>query len=84
MAGEVENLAEILVAARLTDTAGEMNGFLKPTTRLLANPYEVVAGSAVVAAGYVPEVDWERVSAHEVDGFTAHAEGHPTARVGAG
>jgi L-alanine-DL-glutamate epimerase-like enolase superfamily enzyme len=84
VAGDIENLGEILVAARLSHTVGEMNGFLKPKSRLLSNPYEVLAGSAVIRAGYVPEVDWERVAAHEVDRLTAYAEGHPRARAGAG
>ena len=79
VAGDIENLGEVLIASRLIDTVGEMNGFLKPKVRLLRNPYEVVAGSAVVGVGYVPEVDWERVAAHEVDGFTARAEGRSTA-----
>jgi L-Ala-D/L-Glu epimerase len=79
VAGDVENLAEVLVAAPLIDTVGEMNGFLKPKARLLRNPYHVITGSAVVGAGYTPEIDWERVAGHEVDGFTAHAEGRTTA-----
>lgn len=73
VAGDLENLHELRVAARLIDTAGEMNGFLKPARRLLSNPYEVANGSAVVAAGYVPLVDWERVAAHRVDHLTVRA-----------
>jgi L-alanine-DL-glutamate epimerase-like enolase superfamily enzyme len=73
VAGELENLGELLVAAGSIDTVGEMNGFLKPRSRLLRDPYEAVAGSAVVPAGYVPEVDWERVAAHEVGAFGAGA-----------
>jgi L-alanine-DL-glutamate epimerase-like enolase superfamily enzyme len=80
VAGEIENLGELIVAARLVETAGEMNGFLKPRSRLLRNPYEVVEGSAVVEGGYVPEVDWELAAAHEIDGFTARAEGRSTTR----
>jgi muconate cycloisomerase len=66
VAGDVENLAEILLAARLVATTGEMNGFAKPTTRLLANPYAIDRGSAVVPAGHIPVLDEERVTAHEV------------------
>jgi L-Ala-D/L-Glu epimerase len=73
VAGDVENLAELLIASESIDTAGEMNGFLKPSSRLLRDPYEVVRGSAVVRGGYVPEVDWELVAAHAVDRVTAHA-----------
>jgi L-Ala-D/L-Glu epimerase len=81
VAGDIENLGEILIAARLIDTVGEMNGFLKPKVRLLGNPYEMVAGSAVVGAGYAPEVDWERVAAHRVDRFSARAESRSTAPI---
>ena len=73
VAGDVENLVELIVAAGLVDTAGEMNGFLKPRSRLLRAPYELVDGRAVVPAGYVPEPDWELVAAHRVDRFTAEA-----------
>jgi L-Ala-D/L-Glu epimerase len=84
VAGDVENLAELIVAARLVDTAGEMNGFLKPRSRLLRDPYQVVGGTAMVERGYVPEVDWELAAAHEVDGFTVPADGRSTARAAAG
>ena len=79
VAGDIENLGEILIAARLVDTVGEMNGFLKPKVRLLGNPYEVVAGSAVVGVGYAPEVDWERVAAHRVARCGGRAESRSTA-----
>ena len=67
VAGDVGNLHELVVAARAVETAGEMNGFLKPSTRLLANPYEVADGSARLPRGYVAELDWARVEAHAVD-----------------
>ena len=67
VAGDVGNLHELVVAARAIDMAGEMNGFLKPVTRLLANPYEVVEGRARLPRGYAAEIDWERVAAHTVD-----------------
>jgi L-alanine-DL-glutamate epimerase-like enolase superfamily enzyme len=71
VAGEVDNLRELRLAADLIDTAGEMNGFLKPLQPLLGNPYGVVAGHAVVPAGYAPELDWERVHAEAVDSVVA-------------
>ena len=73
VAGDLENLGELLVADRMIETTGEMNGFAKPATRLLREPYELVEGSAVVPAGYVPEVDWERVAVHEVASLAAGA-----------
>jgi L-Ala-D/L-Glu epimerase len=79
VAGDIENLGELVVASRLVDTPGEMNGFLKPRERLLANPYEVVAGSAVVPPGYSPEIDWERVAAHERSRVIVHPRGRRAA-----
>jgi L-alanine-DL-glutamate epimerase-like enolase superfamily enzyme len=79
VAGDIENLYEALVARRLVDGAGEMNGFLKPRSRLLRNPYEVVGGRAVLERGYVPEVDWELVAVHAIDGLTVRAEGRARA-----
>ena len=75
VAGDVGNLHELLVAARMIDTAGEMNGFLKPVTRLLGNPYRVEGGSAGLPAGYAADVDWERVEGHAVDQMTLAAPG---------
>jgi L-alanine-DL-glutamate epimerase-like enolase superfamily enzyme len=74
VAGQVENLAEILLAARLVPTTGEMNGFTKPAARLLANPYGTDRGRAVVPAGYVPIIDEERVAAHEVARLDVRAD----------
>lgn len=46
--------------------AGEMNGFLKPKDRLLANPLIFEKGSIVLPAGYVPELDMAALDAHLV------------------
>jgi len=67
VAGDVDNFHELAAASRLIDTAGEMNGFLKPVERLLVNPYEVQAGHGVLPGGYRPMLDWERVAAHAVE-----------------
>lgn len=73
VAGDVGNLHELFVAAHAVDTAGEMNGFLKPRTRLLANPYEVSGGHVHLPRGYEPALDWERVEAHAVASATVAA-----------
>ena len=67
VAGDVDNFHELAAASRLIDTAGEMNGFLKPVTRLLADPYGVEAGHAVLPPRSRPGSDWERVAAHAVE-----------------
>lgn len=53
--------------ARLTiRNAGEMNGFLKPKDRLLANPLPFDQGSIALPAGYRPEMDMAALDAHLV------------------
>lgn len=49
------------------DTAGEMNGFLKPIRPIIANPLRVEAGRVVVPRGYWPEVDLAAIETQTVD-----------------
>ena len=49
------------------ETAGEMNGFLKPTRYLLHNPLAVEGGSLVIPAGWWPRIDEDAVAAYQVD-----------------
>jgi L-alanine-DL-glutamate epimerase-like enolase superfamily enzyme len=52
--------------ARLTiRNAGEFNGFLKPTVRLLAEPLRFAAGELVLPAGFRPLIDRCKLTAHE-------------------
>lgn len=67
VAGDIDCFHELVAGAPMIDTAGEMNGFLKPVTRLLENPYGVESGSAVLPPGYRPRLDWALVEAHTVD-----------------
>ena len=53
---------EACVAAALIDNAGEMNGFLKPTTRIFQTPLQVVAGSIVMPSDPPTLVDLEPIS----------------------
>jgi L-alanine-DL-glutamate epimerase-like enolase superfamily enzyme len=66
---------EGLVAARHIDNAGEMNGFLKATTPLLAAPLVVRDGALQLEAGYVPRLDPESITRHRIDSFTCTARG---------
>ena len=69
---------EGLVAARHIDNAGEMNGFLKATTPLLAEPLVVRDGALQLEAGYVPQLDPENLARHRIDSFTCTARGAVT------
>ena len=48
---------EACIAARHIDNAGEMNGFLKPRGRLLADPLAFRDGAIEVPAGWRPRLD---------------------------
>jgi hypothetical protein len=49
VAGDIGCWMEACVAARMLDNAGEMNGFLKPRTRLFQVPMHLQAGELVLA-----------------------------------
>ena len=63
---------EACVARDTIDNAGEMNGFLKPKTRLFANPLPFDNGDIVVPKGYRPIIDEDVLAAHTLatDRFT--------------
>ncbi len=58
---------EATVAYGRLETAGEMNGFLKPTRHLVKNPLQVERGDLIIPAGWWPEIDAEAVSAYQVE-----------------
>ena len=62
VACEVGCWMEACVARTLIANAGEMNGFLKPVERLLANPVRFAEGALLLDAGYVPRLDAHAVS----------------------
>ena len=64
---------EGLVAARHIDNAGEMNGYLKAKSPLLAQPLELREGALPLEAGYVPRLDPESLARHGVDSFACTA-----------
>ena len=66
MSVEVGCWAEACVAAKLIDNAGEMNGFLKPRSRLLENPLPLDHGDVVLDPGYRPVLDRDCLAAHRL------------------
>jgi L-alanine-DL-glutamate epimerase-like enolase superfamily enzyme len=57
VAGEVGCWMEGCVAAQMIDTAGEMNGFLKPATGIFTTPVKVENGAMILAAGAMPSIN---------------------------
>src|SRR5690606_34842957 len=55
------------VARATIDNAGEFNGFLKPKTRLFANPLRFEHGALVLEKGFVPEIDGDALARHTID-----------------
>jgi len=71
VAADIACWMEACVADRYIDSAGEMNGFLKPAQMLFANPLRLEAGSVVVPAG-APTLDDAAVARYTLDRTTAH------------
>jgi len=57
VACEIGCWMEACVARGRIHNAGEMNGFLKPSSRLLRNPLKFEKGAIVLEPGYRPELD---------------------------
>ncbi len=57
VACEIGCWMEACVARGRIKNAGEMNGFLKPSARLLINPLKFSHGAIVLEPGYRPELD---------------------------
>jgi L-alanine-DL-glutamate epimerase-like enolase superfamily enzyme len=72
VACEVGCWMEACVARTLIANAGEMNGFLKPVTRLLADPLPFRDGALILDAGYAPRLDADAVSRCTVATATCH------------
>lgn len=67
-----------LQAVHTIDNAGEMNGFLKVSQRLFANPLECRQGAIRLPAGYWPEIDRDVLAFHPRDSKAFHVR--PTRR----
>jgi L-alanine-DL-glutamate epimerase-like enolase superfamily enzyme len=65
VATELMCWVEACVSRGFLTRAGDMNGFLKPKVRLLANPLPFEGGSIVLRPGYWPEIDRAALRAHE-------------------
>ena len=65
VASELMCWVEACVSRGFLTRAGDMNGFLKPQVRLLANPLPFEDGGIVLRPGYWPEVDRAALRAHE-------------------
>lgn len=65
VATEIMCWAEACVSRGFLSGAGDMNGFLKPKVRLLANPLPFEGGSLVLKPGYWPEVDRAAMQEHQ-------------------
>jgi L-alanine-DL-glutamate epimerase-like enolase superfamily enzyme len=59
------------IAARQIDNAGEMNGWIKARTPLLAEPLAFAAGAMRIPAGWAPRLDHAAIGKHLVDARTA-------------
>lgn len=67
VAGDIGCWMEACISVDMLDTAGEMNGFLKPQTRLFEVPMIVRDGNLVLRAGGDVAVDEDALSAHTLD-----------------
>jgi o-succinylbenzoate synthase len=61
---------EACVAARAIGNAGEMNGFLKPRTRLLSPELRFDDGAIVLDPRFAPRLDRDRIAPCRVDAAT--------------
>jgi L-Ala-D/L-Glu epimerase len=66
LSSEIGCWMEACVASVTIHNAGEFNGFLKPTVRLLAEPLLFSAGELVLPPGFYPTIDQDVLAAHEI------------------
>lgn len=57
---------EACIARELVDTAGEMNGFLKPRARLFTRPLRYERAAIHLEPGFWPEIDREILAAYGI------------------
>lgn len=65
VATEIMCWTEACVSRGFLTKAGDMNGFLKPKVRLLANPLPFDRGDIVLKPGYWPEIDRKVLREHQ-------------------
>ena len=66
LSSEINCWMEACASVGLVNKAGEFNGFLKPSVRLLTNPLPFSSGSMRLPAHYRPEIDPDVLNAHEI------------------
>ncbi len=66
VASDVGCWMEACLAARAVRNAGEMNGFLKPVGGIFAEPLTVDSGAIVLAPGFKPRLDEDKVASFAV------------------
>jgi L-alanine-DL-glutamate epimerase-like enolase superfamily enzyme len=66
LSSEINCWMEACASVGLVSKAGEFNGFLKPSVRLLANPLPFSSGSMHLPAYFRPEIDPDALKAHEI------------------
>jgi hypothetical protein len=67
LATELSCWMEGCIASVTIRNAGEFNGFLRPKTRLFAEPLRFAAGALVIPARFVPMIDADVLAAHETE-----------------
>jgi len=66
VAADISCWMEACVAAKVIDNAGEFNGFLRPESCLFEDPLKVEGGALVLAAGFQPRLDQDKIAAFAV------------------
>jgi L-Ala-D/L-Glu epimerase len=66
VAADIGCWMEACVARFTIKNAGEMNGFLKPRTRLFVEPLTFEAGALRLRAGFAPKIDREVLARHRL------------------
>ena len=64
VSSEIGCWMEACVARSTIDNAGEFNGFLKPKSRLFAEPLAFERGALVLRPGFAPRIDRAALAAH--------------------
>jgi L-alanine-DL-glutamate epimerase-like enolase superfamily enzyme len=67
LATELGCWMEGCIASVTIRNAGEFNGFLKPNTRLFAEPLRLAAGALVIPTRFAPTIDGDVLAAHETE-----------------
>jgi L-alanine-DL-glutamate epimerase-like enolase superfamily enzyme len=67
LGGEIGCWMEACVARTTIRNAGEFNGFLKPKTRLFANPMVFERGTMALPRDFTPEIDRDVLEAHTIE-----------------